>query len=1534
MSIDKINIPAFEGFNGNLRADLIKDSQASEIVNLRFNRLGALVNRNGSVAYNIPFPVASVSEGIDNKGCVGIGEFIISGIDNNSMPGRGLNTDRFMVYALRRSGIDGSDTLLPTQHTMVYLMCPITGAYRNRLTSNSYSHAFSYKISANGDQYPIQLLAPRRQLYNLDEWQSSSGELYDQNWIEHYVIMNQYGDVLVISDRVNGDTIIVDEYNEAEPGTSPDHAYRLQDNVKATFNIDDVVIDFGLSTAGFNGKGVKNGLGLYQYYLPRKNALINNDNYAGYWNVSDDTIKQRLDNVGGQGGLAADPLAVVKLSQAGTFMVAGAAFDWVEGDDIFSGARFALATGLGVNQSNDYTFSDIDESVEIDDLHGQLSFVNPLSTDKEEKASDVYVWEDVEMMYYPCSGKEANSSYLRAKDRDFTKTAPLLPKLEKLTTKLGLEQNVPVSVWRYRFVWDMGNGEYSNPSAEMSIPDTLWSTIKDNDLTIALADNDTHADYERPIKQTVADIITQPIAAKANQVNLTNVDAAPLLFDVNYNLTAYGFQFKKIKDVLYAGVNHRFSDLSPVPPTTTPANYALRSEYGVTTTAKFGSGGNQIDCKGTIFESAFWNRPKEDNSFEEIVKNRYPLKIPLFRGDFQETYNSVFDDTGAYRVAWQNKPEYGAFYSTLSPAWQIVLWEETVASKNKNFTSDMYFRTGTDKVPGIYFNVVPLRGTWQKDKNNAPEPSSGLDGATLSSYRMHTQFRGIKKEADRLINIAQNIPVQVTSRLLLRGTSELVLADAPLPGTITNATDPKQGEILGHDTVRNFRSIKEGLVTPSEKYWFYNGTDSPADHSGGYYGQTNVVDGVRYIYNTNVTVAIHGDGERLTIPEQLTAYFPASLLFQAPRVKLKIAASKIPVRAKRLMIFRTLASHDNNWQHDKFGLVKAVKISKEEDGTIKDFEFLDDVKSKDLDFGVSLDEFQGLTHPLKSRFNLPLNETMYYANFIETYQPPAPRSRKEIVDGGVVEYYADNSTTRNITSYTHNVFWTRLSGASATSSRNVLYALLNKDPSGIYSAPAFVGSNIDNDAPISVHAGQAVVLISAPQASGLTDEVEVWRGTELSQYNYRWELIGSIDKGMEGIYMDDEREPIALWSGAIEETFGRIMVDPDEVENPSGLRNSEPYSPNFVRLTSLYPVRSGDGDKITGMEQLAGNLLIFKERSIHRIAIQSSNPPYSRTDEISNVIGCIAPNTVLQYNNDIYFLSWSGFYRFNNNVLQKADGDFWAELERRINNFGTSLDEFGNPRNPAVRDASCGYNPVFNEIYLNVPIYTHGGSISPDVEKVNDSRKMLGHIYVLQLDTGLVTKFHYEQGGDYPDRTQGRLYHTNSLGEMRSAQILSDDIDTKPALVCIDAPTEVHKDSISTNSLVGAEYVFDTKDIHSLWRSKAFTTVANQNDKSVVKRVAKVLANVRKGSYIRISGGSQNEDYGSYLHETDRWWEFDYDTTGELTAVPPRTSSAPNTSTASHPERGERFGIQIDSDNETMIDYVAIHWRPVNQYMR
>lgn len=89
----------------------------------------------------------------------------------------------------------------------------------------------------------------------------------------------------------------------------------------------------------------------------------------------------------------------------------------------------------------------------------------------------------------------------------------------------------------------MGNGEYSNPSSELSIPDTLWSTMTDDVLEDSLAANDKS--YERPAKQRQSDAITQPRPVIATQVNMDLTTAAPIVFDAGYNLTEYGRQLKK-----------------------------------------------------------------------------------------------------------------------------------------------------------------------------------------------------------------------------------------------------------------------------------------------------------------------------------------------------------------------------------------------------------------------------------------------------------------------------------------------------------------------------------------------------------------------------------------------------------------------------------------------------------------------------------------------------------------------------------------------------------------------------------------------------------------------------------------------------------------------------------------------------------------------------------------------------------------------------------------------------------------------------
>lgn len=352
------------------------------------------------------------------------------------------------------------------------------------------------------------------------------------------------------------------------------------------------------------------------------------------------------------------------------------------------------------------------------------------------------------------------------------------------------------------------------------------------------------------------------------------------------------------------------------------------------------------------------------------------------------------------------------------------------------------------------------------------------------------------------------------------------------------------------------------------------------------------------------------------------------------------------------------------------------------------------------------------------------------------------------------------------------------------------YVFVHKDHEGIKSKTSQYG--IVTGLPvISVNGSgedpKVVALKYCPcPYSGSIDKMEVYRakdadGATIAAGTATYYYIGEVEAGDEGIFIDDYIASGKAMSG----------TDGEEVNYESGLRWSQPYDPSHVKLESFAEYKSGDGDQATGLEVIYGNLVIFKENSIHRVAVQAKNPPISRTDEITDEFGCIAPNSLININNTLYFLSWKGFMVYNNNALQKVDGKFDEELQ-----FVLKHNDIG-----AIRDSSCGYNAYHNEIYLNVPMlptdatdgrqyyYGNKGMFDSDVTIDGEAatkweRTLLGHIYVLNLNKGYVTKFAYQTTLTDPSQSNLyineiantrqliRMYYTNSLGELRSGDIL------------------------------------------------------------------------------------------------------------------------------------------------------------------
>jgi hypothetical protein len=1836
MEYSKINVNAFAGLDANKRPELLRNEEASDIENLRFEKLGYLTNRNGVQSKSLKYIKQSTAIDVKNSlwpiGVGGLTEYVLKA---SWGPGSGTtswapyddttlnslfqtqtnrHSDRFMVYNIRipsrgipagNPNIQQFDTYNQDNHVQyasnhytwrykaAYILIPLTGPTDFRDIVPIAPNGFPYiPININNPNqgnmpdpdYPsLTVTVGARSILRADD-KPSKTQIYapvrwlgvhntfehdgipkDQNWIEHYVTMQQYRDTIVISDMVNRDMQLVDEYAEAEYNEERKHRFTLRENCLAKFDIDDVVVDFGIGEGQFNN-GVKAPMALYKFYLPKKNFVTTNDRYKPVFNDVD--ISPTYDKVqfGGDGVFGYwRPIDPNKLS---SFMAVESILSISDDSDLGTGLilpSIASYAGYTFNVSDNYTYTNSQPGESYVDVFSSVTLQNPDIKQEDQKSTDVYLWKDLEINYYPSSGaSNAYGSFLTATDRTWDKTSSTSSKIVKLKTHTGVEQDVPLGVWRYRFVWYLGNGEYSSPSTELVVPDLLFSGLKDSDISNAVPN------YKRPIGTQSLDeaLSTAMDLTSPNGLFMNNLTVAQGIKIFQNDgpptagtLTTFGTNFIKVKQELY-DPSHRFSAReSSTNGTLWPTNWAAESHEAkgnVATICTVFFENDDVVLNGNIGEAAHSQYTWVGKTLlnEDAYKPRtLQLNVPIFPRDSEDySFNCLATDSGVIRTIYQNKPQYQSStnFNFGFPAYDIV-----TTGQNSYGASSFRYNGITERGGKVYINVVAFANAFNQDRNNSPDDDLYISQYRLS-YRNMTQTRAIKEESDKMSFLKRDIPTEVADRIVLSGSCEIPICDYTDTGTWR--PQEARGKITINNTSYNLleRPVQRAflstavpplgsLLTP-----IVGGTSFDYVRSN----DPNYTSNNPYLKFQNLKVIVSAPAERLLIHEQLSMYVPASLLFDAPHVKLVIPSDRIPRRARQLMIFRTRASHDNAWQPHEYGFVKAIDIMREKTTGLPDgeheqkVEFLDDVKTEDMDFSYNLDDFEGFVEPIASRFCLPLNERVFYANIKESYKPKAPRNSVMILRRTSPQVAVEQRDHKNLnygaTNEMERLWNYKITmGDAATTNitrRYLYYFLAYNDAARSYSLASFSGvidrgfitndpQNVQNypnrtkkvifyclpsaydpsiehiniyrlqlDAPLTqiafsdgtgaipnkresiaeystgvYYVAQGVVeyngVVYYPNSvikafdgrdTGVPDDSQVGQNLAPQYFNkfvnyfsqyvdpYQApvpptyltgktnrgammsycepivyditpyfdkadnpadlpyiEKIGDIKPEAEGIFYDDDLKPL-----------GRLPIlqffQNEDVLN-SGLRWSEPYQPNKLKLGSLAEIRSGDGDQITGLVQLYGNLIILKERSIHRMAVQGSSVPVSRTDEISNNVGCIAPNTAIVVNNTLYFLSWAGFYKYDNNVLSKVDGQFAEELQVRLRS------SINGVTNPAIRDASCGWNPTYRELYLNIPVmstnnneghygvssmanqnHTQGVTLMDNVG-VRDVR---GTVYAINVDTGLVTKYRYMDDSLYftdpydpsaaitenvflnaringvdiqrAPRVTSRLYYTNTLGQLRSAECLpprtynynlvsvfppaqdpglpasnNASMSYLQTSFFIESPTkesnsdlDKYKDDMMMYSNNGGttpwENAVNFRNVRVFWQSKSWTG----DDKTMLKRVRKVYAYVSSTTQPAVIRGITHTSPTGGRALTDISWEYAYwnnvvtvppspaygqAVEGELSAVP---TEAAGSSTAPSQNRGERHIFQVEGGGSFQMEYFGFYWKPINIYQR
>lgn len=130
----------------------------------------------------------------------------------------------------------------------------------------------------------------------------------------------------------------------------------------------------------------------------------------------------------------------------------------------------------------------------------------------------------------------------------------------------------------------------------------------------------------------------------------------------------------------------------------------------------------------------------------------------------------------------------------------------------------------------------------------------------------------------------------------------------------------------------------------------------------------------------NLEVKLYLPATRLLLHEQLTAAFPASLLFGAPRYRVVIPKENIPAGAVRLWVFRTRALLDNDWEDEEYGVAARLVIGDKE--RHEGIDWLDTVKDADLDFSADWRNYMFRRSGLRSCFAAEVNGVVYYGHLI------------------------------------------------------------------------------------------------------------------------------------------------------------------------------------------------------------------------------------------------------------------------------------------------------------------------------------------------------------------------------------------------------------------------------------------------------------------------------------------------------------------------------------------------------------------------
>ena len=99
---------------------------------------------------------------------------------------------------------------------------------------------------------------------------------------------------------------------------------------------------------------------------------------------------------------------------------------------------------------------------------------------------------------------------------------------------------------------------------------------------------------------------------------------------------------------------------------------------------------------------------------------------------------------------------------------------------------------------------------------------------------------------------------------------------------------------------------------------------------------------------------------------------------------------------------------------------------------------------------------------------------------------------------------------------------------------------------------------------------------------------------------------------------------------------------------------SELGKPDIIPATNFIQLDDLQGGEIIGMKRLYGDLCVLMTKGIYRLSLNSVNPTGWSLKESEPNIGCIAPESIISYENAIFFAGAEAFYMLDTNFNATA----------------------------------------------------------------------------------------------------------------------------------------------------------------------------------------------------------------------------------------------------------------------------------------